>query len=428
MKILLINNFYYNRGGDCTYMFNLKKLLETKGHNVIVFSMHHPENFSTECSKYFVSYINYDEEVKDVSIASGIDVLKRTIFSWEAKKKIERLIEDERPDIAHMHNIHHHITPSIFYPLKKHKIPIVWTLHDYSVICPNTSFLSQGRICERCKKRKYFWPPLTKCKKNSFGASAMAAMETSVHNIMCINSLVDIFIAPSEFLRNKFIEYGFKKEKLICQHYFVDPDSCTGSVSGINNNEDYYLYIGRLSEEKGIKTLIDAAIVVNKYQGCQSALTTFVKLKIVGGGPLRDNLESYANANAENNFIEFLGHKSQDEVMQLIRGCKFVVVPSEWYENFPFAILETFVCGKSVIGSRVGGIPELIRDTERGMVFETGDSADLSAVIKYLLNNPDIAVEMGRNARKYVAQELNGEKHYEDLIQIYGKVLKNNNG
>jgi glycosyltransferase involved in cell wall biosynthesis len=415
MKILLINNFYYNRGGDCTYMFNLKKLLEAKGHSVIVFSMHHPENFSTECSRYFVSYINYDEEVKDVSIASGIDVLKRTIFSWEAKKKIERLIVDEKPDIAHLHNIHHHITPSIFYPLKKHRIPIVWTLHDYTVICPNTSFLSHGSICERCKKKKYFWPPLTKCKKNSFSASAVAAMEASVHSIMSINDLVDMFIAPSEFLRDKFIEYGFKGEKLICQHYFVDPDSCVDSNRGTGKGDDYYLYIGRLSEEKGIKTLIDAAAMVHTDNVGRSAVTKSAKLMIVGGGPLKDNLESYTGERAGNNFIEFLGHKSHDEVMRLI-------------ENFPFAVLETFVCGKPVIGSRVGGIPELVRDTERGIVFEPGDSEDLSAAIKYLLNNPDIAAEMGRNAREYVVQELDAEKHYEDLVRIYEKVLKNNNG
>jgi glycosyltransferase involved in cell wall biosynthesis len=409
-------------------MFTLKKLLEERGHNVIVFSMHHPGNFNTEYSKYFVSYINYDEEVKDVSITSGLEVLKRTIYSREAKNKIEQLIENEKPDIAHLHNIHHHITPSIFYPLKKHKVPIVWTLHDYTVICPNTSFLSHGQICEKCKKRKYFWPLLAKCKKNSFSASTMAALEAMVHNVMSVNSLVDIFIAPSEFLRNKFIEYGFKEDKLVCQHYFIESGNNVDSDDRNNRDDDYYLYVGRLAEEKGIKTLIDAAVRIDTERRGLSAGLKTVKLKIVGGGPLRDDLESYAGERIKGGFIEFLGHRSRDEVMKLIKGCRFMVVPSEWYENFPFAVLETFVCGKPVIGSRTGGIPELIRDTERGLVFEAGDSADLSAAIKYLLDNPDIIAEMGRNAREYVEQELNGERHYEDLIRIYRKVLKNNNG
>ncbi|MEM3001818.1 MAG: glycosyltransferase, partial [Candidatus Nitrosocaldus sp.] len=152
MKVLIVSNFYYNRGGDCTYMFSLKKLLEDMGHKVIVFSMNHPLNFQSEYSRYFVDYINYDEAVKSISLATGFEVLSRAVFSIDAKRKIEELIEDERPDIAHLQNIHHHITPSIFYPLKKNNIPIVWTLHDFVLICPNTSFLANGRICERCKK------------------------------------------------------------------------------------------------------------------------------------------------------------------------------------------------------------------------------------------------------------------------------------
>ncbi len=149
MKILLINNFYYNRGGDCTYLLSLEKLLKRKGHKVIIFSMNHPSNFNSEYSKYFVSYIDYAKEVTNKTISSGIKVLKRTVYSGEAKKKIEALIREEKPDIAHLQNIHHHITPSIFYALRKNNIPIVWTLHDYTIICPNTSFLAHNTICER---------------------------------------------------------------------------------------------------------------------------------------------------------------------------------------------------------------------------------------------------------------------------------------
>ncbi len=412
MKVLLVNNFYYNRGGDCTYLFSLKKVLEEKGHKVVVFSMHHPLNFESEYSKYFVGYINYVEEVKRKGLFSGIKVLSRTVYSVEAKRNLERLIEKEKPDVAHLQNIHHHITPSIFYPLKKHNIPIVWTLHDYTIICPNTSFLSRGKICEKCKKIKYFWPPIIRCKKSSFLASTVAVIENMTHRLMRVYDLVDVFIAPSKFLKNKFIEYGFKENKLLCLNYSVDIDQ------GDNNivPENYYLYVGRISEEKGIKTLIDAAVKASERGDTGN-------LKIVGDGPLKEAMVSYANSKDKGKTIEFLGHKSHDEVIELIKSSRFVVVPSEWYENFPFSILEAFACGKPVIGSRIGDIPELVKENETGLTFEMGDSDDLSSKIEYLENHPDRAIEIGTNAGVFVRQELDAKTHYHKLMEVYQKIL-----
>lgn len=415
MKVLLVSNFYYNRGGDCTYLFLLKRLLERKGHKVIVFAMHHPLNFESEYFKYFVSYINYREEIKNKNILSGFKVLNRTIYSQEAKEKIEELIRNEKPDIAHINNIHHHITPSIFYPLKKHRIPIVWTLHDYTVICPNTSFLAHGRICERCKRRKYFWPLLARCKKNSFSASLIAAIEATIHRIMRVYDLVDVFIAPSNFLRNKFIEYGFKKEKIICLNHFIE----TVTENKEETGENCYLYVGRLSEEKGIRTLIDAVIKVSS----DTDKVSKSKLRIIGSGPIETEIHSYVKNKDRNNIIEFLGHKEHNEVVRFMRNCQFVIVPSEWYEVYSFVILEAFVCGKPVIGSRIGGIPELVNNGVRGLIFEPGNQYDLAIAIKYLLSNPDIVIEMGRNASKFVEQELNAEKYYEKLMEIYGQAI-----
>jgi len=408
MKILLVNNFYYNRGGDCTYLFSLKELLEQHGHKVIIFSMNHPLNFDNEYSKYFVSYINYDEEIKNVSIPSAIRVLNRTIYSFEAKNKIEELIKTEKPDVVHLQNIHHHITPSIFYMFHKHNIPIVWTLHDYTIICPNTSFLNEGKICERCKKTKYFWPSFVKCKKKSFGASTMAAFETIIHRLTKVNDMIDIFITPSNFLHRKFIEYGFSENKLKrLDHFTYLNDECEGCMP-----DDYYLYVGRISEEKGIKTLIDAAIKVNTS-----------KLKIAGSGPLLDEMISYVNLKDKNNIVEFLGHKNREELIELYKKCKFIVVPSEWYEISGLIIFEAFACGKPAIGSKIGGIPELIKDTERGLVFEPKNSDELSQTIKFLLNNPDIVKEMGDNAREFVSTKLSSEKHYLKLIEIYRQAI-----
>ncbi len=406
MKILLINNFYYNRGGDCTYLFSLKKLLEKKGHKVIVFSMHHPQNYKSEYSKYFVSYINYAEEIKNKNLFSALKVLKRTIYSSEAKKKLKQLIEEEKPDIAHLQNIHHHITPSILYTLKKHKIPIVWTLHDYTLICPNTSFLCKGKICERCKKIKYFWPLLVKCKKDSFAASMVAAIESITHRIMRVYDLVDFFITPSKFLKHKLVEYGFDENKIVSLNNFLDAE--TGNEE--KASDDYYLYVGRISEEKGLQTLIDAAIKTDKS-----------RLKIVGDGPLKERLGLYADKNDKKGIIVFLGHKRHEEVFKLLKGCRFVVIPSEWHENFPYSILEAFVCGKPVIGSRIGGIPELVKDNETGLTFKMGDSGDLSEKIEYMISNPDKVVEMGKNARLFAEKELNAERHYNGLMEIYNR-------
>jgi len=404
VKILLVNNFYYNRGGDCTYLFSLKKLLEEKGHKVIVFSMHHPRNFKSEYSKYFVSHVDYAEESRNMSISSGFRVLFRSIYSTEARKKMEKLIKDEKPDIVHLNNIRHHLTPSILYPVKAENIPIVWTLHDYQLICPNISFLAGGRICERCKKRKYYWPPLVRCKKDSLPASTMAAIEHTAQWIFKMYDLVDVFICPSEFLRNKFIEYGFQEKKLVLLNHFVD----INEEYSIETDSDYLLYIGRLSEEKGIRTLIDTVVKLNA-----------VKLKIAGDGPLKEELLIYADSRDKNKVIEFVGHKDRKEIIKLLKNCRFLIFPSEWYEVSGLVILEAFACGKPVIGSRIGGIPELIKDNVTGLTFEPCNSDDLSEKIEYLNRNPEKITEMGRNARSFVEQDLNGEKHYEMLIDIY---------
>jgi len=408
LKILLINNYYYNRGGDCTYMFSLKELLEKKGHKVIIFSMNHPKNIDCDYSKYFVSHIDYSEEIKNKKISSGIKVLRKTLYSGEAKKKIEALIREEKPDLAHLQNIHHHITPSIFRVLRRNKIPIVWTLHDYTIICPNTSFLARGEICEKCKKRKYYWPLLIRCKKNSLAASAMAAFETVFHRLMKVYSLVDVFISPSIFLRNKFLEYGFKEEKIVHLGHFID----FPVVKERTTTDDYYLFVGRIAEEKGVKTLIDAAIKVDRSH-----------LKIAGGGPLIEEMNTYVRKKDKNKIIEFLGHISRKELRELYKRCKFIVVPSEWYENAGLIIFEAFATGKSVIGARIGGIPELVKDEERGLTFKAGDKEDLAETIGYLLNNPDLCEEMGENAKVFIENEMNPLKHYFKLMEIYNRVL-----
>ncbi|MDY6933068.1 MAG: glycosyltransferase family 4 protein [Spirochaetota bacterium] len=403
MKILQVNSFYYNRGGDCTHMFATTKLLEQHEHIVIPFSMNHPLNFDSPYSKYWPSYIDFVEALKEKSIKNATNVITRTIYSFEAKECIGKILDDEKPDIVHIHNILHHITPSILGEIKKRKIPIVWTLHDFTIICPNTSFLTErGDICESCKRRKFFMAPLKRCKKNSLAASSVAMLENYTHRFINIYRHVDKFISPSNFLRHKFIEYGMGK-KIITLNNFIN----INSIKPNYNNLSYYLYIGRLNHIKGINLLVTAA-----------KKNPYIQLKVVGDGEL---FEEYNSENIAN--IEFLGFKTGQELQNIISNAMFIVVPSQWYENFPYSILEAFANGKPVIASRIGGIPELVKDHETGLTFEHNNPDELSTKIACLVNNPVKIDEMGKNARTFIELKLNADTHYLKLMEIYKSVL-----
>jgi glycosyltransferase involved in cell wall biosynthesis len=408
MKILMVNNFYYNRGGAQTTALDLEKMLTKKGYEVIPFAMHHNMNFDTQFSKYFVSHIDYAEQINHINPISGFKVIKKCIYSIEAKDNIQRLIINEKPDIAHVQNIHHHITPSIFYVLKKYNIPIIWTLHNYVLLCPNTRFLCNRQICERCKKYKYYYALLTRCKKDSFLASSLAAIETIIHKIMKINELINVFISPSKFLRRKFIEYGFDSNKIVVIPHSIDISHLNGDIE----DHGYYLYVGRISEEKGIKTLIDATLKEGQ-----------TKLKIVGGGPLMAELINYVNINDKKGLIEILGHRDRNEVFDLLRKCRFLVLPSECYESFGYVVLEAFASSKPVVASKIGAISELIDNGIDGFLFKPKDISSLSEIISFLNKYPEKAKEMGLNAYNKIKIKYNPENQYNQLINIYKKTL-----
>lgn len=404
MKILQVNSFYYNRGGDCTHMFATTKLLEQHGHVVTHFSMNHPLNFKSPYAKGWPSYIDFKDVLKTINIKTAFNVIGRSIYSFEAKKCISCILDDEKPDLVHIHNILHHITPSILGEIKKRKIPIVWTLHDYTIICPNTSFITdKGEICEACKKRKFFMAPIKRCKKNSFAASIVAMLENYIHRIMNIYRHVDIFISPSNFLREKFIEFGMDK-KVITLNNFISVET----IQPQYKNKGYVIYLGRLSLIKGVDTLIEAT---KSFPN--------ILLKVIGDGELREAFESQ---NIKN--VELLGFKSGRELEDLIKNAMFIVVPSQWYENFPYSILEAFAYGKPAIGAHIGGIPELIIDGETGYTFESGNVNDLRLTLRKMLRDPSKIQEMGRNARSLVEKRLNAAQHYEKLMKIYSKVSK----
>lgn len=400
MKILLINKFLYPKGGDAISTLATGNLLETKGHKVLYWGMQHPSNSSYSTSSYFVSYVDLNEST---SVCQKLKTTARILYSFGAKRKIESLIKIERPDIVHLNNFAHQISPSILEAFKKYKIPSVMTMRDYKLVCPSYSMLSGGSPCEKCKNGRYYWCFLKRCTKDSYPKSLLNVIEMYLHHkILHIYDLVNTFISPSIFLKEKLREMGFEKE-IVYLPNFID----TKDYSPQYNSDDKTIcYFGRLSPEKGLFTLIDATKRLD------------ARLEIIGDGPLRNSLEKKVRNEKISNTI-FLGYKSGEELKEDIKKSMAVILPSEWYENSPRTVLEAFAMGKPVIGSRIAGIPELVREGETGFTFEPGDAEDLGDKIEYLTENPDEISEMGRNARRFVEKELNPEKHYKQLMKIY---------
>ncbi len=403
MKILFANKFFYLKGGSEHVFFDTARYLEDKGHDIAFFSMTHPDNRSSPYDKYFVSNIDYGSR----GLRDKIKASLKLLYSFETRGKVERLIREERPDIAHLHNIHHQISPSVLHSLKKFKIPIVLTLHDYKMVCPSYSMIWNTKTCEACRGGMYYNCFLKKCSKGSRMRSLLNTIEMYLHHkILNIYKSVDIFISPSMFLKNKLKEMGFKGNIAYLPN-FIKSEKI---IPRYDWDEKSIVYFGRLSREKGLFDLIDA---VKDIKG--------VTLKIIGQGPIEEEIKDKINIEKIDN-VALLGYKKEDSLKDEIRKSMFVILPSTCFENNPRSIIEAFALGKPVVGSRIGGIPELVKDNQTGLTFTAGDSDDLRLKIKYLMNNPDKTMEMGRNARVFVEKELNAEKHYQGLMEIYNKI------
>jgi len=370
--------------------------------------MRHPLNLPSEYSEFFVPEIDLAEELKKSKITGGIKALKRVVYSNVSKQKLNELLDKYPVDIAHIQNIHGHITPSIFHTLGARNIPIVWTLHDYFPICPNSTFFSKSKVCESCKGRRFYNVVIKKCKKESFAASLVVMLEEQVDRLLGLLRIVDFFVAPSHFLRNKMVEYGFPSDKVIHIPYFVDGRTAESS----SHNNGHILYSGRLSYEKGLKTLVKAVSL------CDS-----VKLFIAGSGPLKAELETTAKNIAPEKVV-FLGYLNRDRLEKATDDAMFMVVPSEWYENLPYSILEPFASAKPVVGSRIGGIPQLVRVGETGLLFEPGNAEDLAEKMRWMVEHPKEREEMGRRARRLVEREYSPELHHKRLMGVYRAALK----
>lgn len=393
MKILLANKFYYPRGGDCTYILNLRNLLESHGHETAVFAMQYPENIPSPWSGYFPSEIKFTPGLK------MLEAFFRPFGTGEVKRKFTKLLDDFRPDIVHLGNIHTQLSPVLAKIAHGKGIKVVWTLHDYKLLCPRYDCLRNGAtLCEACFSDKHKVLEY-KCMKNSRIASYIAYREALKWPREKLENYTDAFISPSRFLKDKMVQGGFTKEKIRTCCNFIN----TAKVRRENyDKDDYYCYVGRLSHEKGIGTLIEAA------KGLP------LKLKIIGNGPLQEILTAQA-AGAD---IELLGYRQWDEIKEIVGKARFCVLPSEWYENNPFSVIESQCLGTPVLDARIGGIPELIDEGKTGMLFMPGNAEELKTQIAQMFATPFEYRQIALDAQK----RYSAERYYTELMKIYNNI------
>lgn len=399
MKILQINKFFYLKGGSERHFFAVSDLLRQNGHEVVEFSMNDRRNRPSAYAEFFIGEINYSK--------SFLSNTFKFLYNFDANRKLAKLIKKERPDVAHLHNIYHQLSPSIIHTLKKYKIPMVLTLHDYKVICPNYQLFNKGEICEKCKGGAYYNCFSGSCIKSSHEKSLLGAIEAYLHrDVLKSYDKIDKFIAPSNFIKNKFIEFGVDGERIEVIENFTEMMSDSSGQA----TDDYLLFFGRLSKEKGVNVLLGAMHEIDD-----------VKLKIAGDGPEKESFQMAIKNFKLGTRVEFVGEKSGDELTDLVRGAKAIVVPSVWYENMPMNILEAVAMGKVVIASRVGGIPEIIEDKQNGFLFRMGDADDLAVKIDEL-KNYDLAT-IGHQAW-LDSKRFGAEIYFEKYMALIKKLIK----
>lgn len=405
MKILMVNKFFYIKGGSETYYFALKQLLEAKGHTVIDFSMKDEKNFDSPYLEYFVESVDYNGEM---SKKQQLKAARNIIYSTEAKRKLEKLIQDTQPDIAHLHIFQHQLSPSILDVLKKYDIPTVYTAHDLKMLCLNYVMMTHGQLCEKCKNGHYLNCLKQKCVKNSILKSSINVLEGYLHKWKRSYDTIDVIMTPSLFYRKKFMDFGISKERVHHLSNFLDRE-CP-EVEPAKDKEQYFLYFGRLSVEKGVLTLIKAVENTKNL------------LYIVGKGPCLQEIEQYLKEHNMTN-VKLLGFKSGKELINVVGNARAVILPSEWYENGPYSAIESLQLGRPVIGSELGGIPELIDGN--GKVFHHGDVEELRQILEQFPKpgTPDYQQYCMRSEEIF-AENYMAESHYEKLLLMYEKAIQ----
>jgi glycosyltransferase involved in cell wall biosynthesis len=403
-NLLSLNTYNYRRGGSDAVYFDHDELFVNASWETAVFTMHHPNNRPSPWSRYFVDELEFGH---DYSLKQKLLMAGKVIYSWEAQAKLSKLLESFNPDIAHAHCIYHHLSPSVLQLLRKKGIPTVMTAHDLKLACPAYKMLNESGICEKCKHGNLTHLIFHRCIHNSLSASTLVALESGIHKTLKLyKKNLDRIVAPSQFFRDKLIEWGWSADQIVYIPNFLEFSKYTPRY----NPGDYFLYFGRLAPEKGVDTLIRAAAQAK------------ISLKIAGTGPYEADLLRIADE--VNGDIEFLGYCSGNNLHELIKNSRAVVLPSEWYENAPISVLEAYACGKPLIGSKIGGIPEMVIENQTGFLFKSGDVNQLSELLSNFSNKDDnFFIDMGRFARKFLEENFTPNHYRDKMINLYNSLM-----
>jgi glycosyltransferase involved in cell wall biosynthesis len=406
MKILHVNKFLYRRGGAEAYMLDLASLQRGQGHEVEHFAMQHPDNEPSRFERWFPSRVDF--EPPPATLGGKVRGAGRLLWSTSAASGIRRVVETFGPDLVHLHNIYHQLSPSVLRPLAEAGIPAVMTLHDYKLACPTYRFLDHGRICEACIPRRFWSPALRRCNGGSLSASALNGLELTLHTVTGAYAPVRRFLCPSRFMEAKMRAGRVYPDRLRWIPNFTD-------VAGVAPKDEPggdVVYAGRLSDEKGVDVLIDAAAVDPK-----------IVVEVLGDGPSRAALERRAAEAGVAGRVRFHGRLSQAALRDRLRSAAVVAVPSRWYENMPLTVLEAFAAGVPVVASGLGGLPELITQDVDGLVVPPDDAPALAGALHRMLDDPERAFSMGTAARRKAEVTFSPERHMERLDEVYRDAL-----
>lgn len=391
MKILLVHNYYQQRGGEFVAVKAQISLLKSKGLPL-------------------VTYLKDNAAIDEFGARQRIKLLKNALFNSQVYQEISSLIEDQRPDVAHVHNVFPLLSPTVYYALRDQSIPIVQTVHNFRFLCPNGLFYTHNCICEKCKFGNTLHAIRLKCYRQSYILSSLYATIIGLHRRIGTFSLIDRFIALTEFTANRLIESQLTTSDSISVlgNFLSDPLPKTAEATSA---EPYIVFMGRLSREKGVQIAIRAMLDLPE-----------VTLKIFGSGPQLSRLRNIVKEHGLNN-VEFLGYIEGDRKWDILRHARATLIPSLCYETFSITALESMSVATPVIGSRLGSLPFVVEDGQSGLLFTPGDPNDLVDKISYLIQDRKKAIKMGKYGRDVVEQKYTAMSHYETLVSIYTSVL-----
>lgn len=411
MRILYCNKYNFPFSGTEKYLFEVMDLMRSHGHEVALFSAANLEEDENRSENHSAPQTNFD--LKKAGPRENAKRGLRAIYSWKARRSLRQTIQEFRPDIAHVRNIYHHLSPSILAELKAQKIPVLYHLNDFKMLCPSYNMVSNGNACERCQGGR-FWHVITEgCYSGRAGASVMLAAEAYTHKWLgTYRNCVDQFLAPSQFVKHKLVEHGWDDKKIEVLPHF---QKLSENISTPAQNA-FILYFGRLSPEKGVADLLEAM-----------RLLPHVKLQIAGEGLQRAELERITRSLGLKN-VEFLGQLQGRDLERAIVGSQFTVLPSRAYETFGKSIAESYAWARAVVASDLGSRRELVREGETGLLYPVGNTKKLAEAIASLIAHPDIANKMGRAGRTLIQANHSPEQHYSRLLALYEKLGKRTSG